>query len=128
MTSTVENALEIRNLSKEFRDFKLNAISFTLPSRCIMGLIGENGAGKSTTIKLILDIISKDSGTVTILGRDNTEDYCLRLQSVQFPGIFQCWLLKTDSLADRQCCSADSADFIEAAKKSPRFMLICNII
>ena len=39
-----------------------------------MGLIGENGAGKSTTIKLILDMLHKDSGTITILGRDNQEN------------------------------------------------------
>ena len=62
------NALEINNLSKSFGDFKLGDLNLTLPSGCIMGLIGENGAGKSTTIKLILDIIHKDSGKITILG------------------------------------------------------------
>ena len=66
------NALEINNLCRSFPDFRLDNISFTLPSGCIMGLIGENGAGKSTTIKLILDMIRKDSGTVTIFGKDNT--------------------------------------------------------
>lgn len=65
------NALEIKNLNKSFGDFKLDNLSLTLPSGCIMGLIGENGAGKSTTIKLILDILHKDSGYVTVLGRDN---------------------------------------------------------
>lgn len=67
------NALEIKNLSKSFGSFTLDNLSFTLPSGCIMGLVGENGAGKSTTIKLILDILHKDSGTVTILGRDNQD-------------------------------------------------------
>ena len=47
------NALEIKNLSKSFKGFKLDNIGFTLPSGCILGLVGENGAGKSTTIKLI---------------------------------------------------------------------------
>ena len=65
------NALEIKNLNKSFGDFKLDNLSLTLPGGCIMGLIGENGAGKSTTIKLILDILHKDSGSVTVLGRDN---------------------------------------------------------
>ena len=60
------NALEIHNLTKSFAGFKLDDVSLTLPSGCIMGLIGENGAGKSTTIKLILDILHKDSGTVTL--------------------------------------------------------------
>lgn len=68
------NALEIKNLTKSFTGFKLDNLSLTLPSGCIMGLIGENGAGKSTTIKLILDMIYKDSGTITILGKDNEEN------------------------------------------------------
>ena len=67
------NALEIRNLSKSYNGFRLDGLDLTLPSGCIMGLIGENGAGKSTTIKLILDMIRKDSGTVIIFGRENTE-------------------------------------------------------
>lgn len=68
------NALEIRNLTKKFPGFALENLNLTLPAGCILGLIGENGAGKSTTIKLILDIIHKDSGTITILGR-NQEDH-----------------------------------------------------
>ena len=68
------NALEIKNLTKSFTGFKLDNLSLTLPSGCIMGLIGENGAGKSTTIKLILDMIHKDSGTITILGKDNEDN------------------------------------------------------
>ena len=68
------NALEIKNLSKSFPGFELRDLSLTLPSGCIMGLIGENGAGKSTTIKLILDMLHKDSGTITILGRDNQDN------------------------------------------------------
>lgn len=67
------NALEIKNLTKKFPDFTLENLNLTLPAGCILGLIGENGAGKSTTIKLILDIIHKDSGTITILGRDNRD-------------------------------------------------------
>lgn len=68
------NALEIKNLSKSFSGFKLDNLNLALPSGCIMGLIGENGAGKSTTIKLILDMLHKDSGTIKILGRDNQDN------------------------------------------------------
>ena len=68
------NALEIKNLSKSFSGFKLDNLNLTLPSGCIMGLIGENGAGKSTTIKLILDMLHKDSGMIKILGRDNQDN------------------------------------------------------
>ncbi len=71
------NALEIKNVSKSFSGFCLDNVSLTLPSGCIMGLIGENGAGKSTTIKLILDMLHKDSGTITILGKDNGKDISL---------------------------------------------------
>ena len=67
------NALEIRDLTKHYTGFSLNHLNLTLPWGCIMGLVGENGAGKSTTIKLILNTISRDGGTVTILGRDNRE-------------------------------------------------------
>ncbi len=72
------NALEIKNLTKNYGGFKLDNLNLTLPGGCIMGLIGENGAGKSTTIKLILDMISRDSGTIKILGRDNRENIQLK--------------------------------------------------
>lgn len=76
------NALEIKNLTKSFKGFKLDNLTITLPGGCIMGLIGENGAGKSTAIRLILDIIHKDGGTVKILGRDNGENICLTKEEV----------------------------------------------
>ena len=76
------NALELKKVSKSFSGFNLDNISLTLPSGCIMGLIGENGAGKSTTIKLILDMLHKDSGTITILGKDNVEDIALTKEDV----------------------------------------------
>ncbi len=71
------NALEIKNLRKEYKDFTLNNLNLTLPGGCIMGLVGENGAGKSTTLKLILNLIEKDSGTVTILGNESPKNPCL---------------------------------------------------
>lgn len=61
MTTFETNALEINDLNKNYPGFSLNHLNLTLPSGCILGLIGENGAGKTTTIKLILDIIKKDS-------------------------------------------------------------------
>lgn len=64
------NGLEIRNLSKTYDGFSLENLNITLPSGCIMGFIGENGAGKSTTIKLILDLISRDTGEIKVLGKD----------------------------------------------------------
>lgn len=62
--------LEIRNLSKSFGGFALRNISFALPKGYIMGLIGPNGSGKTTTIQLILNMLRRDSGTIQVLGRD----------------------------------------------------------
>ena len=76
------NALEIKNLTKTYPGFTLDNLNLTLPSGCIMGLIGENGAGKSTTIKLILDMIHKDSGTIKILGKDNTDSIELTKEDI----------------------------------------------
>ena len=63
--------LEVRNLSKSFEGFQLHNITFTLPKGYIMGLIGPNGSGKTTTIKLILNMLKRTSGEVKILGFDN---------------------------------------------------------
>lgn len=63
------NALELRNLTKQYDGFSLGPVNLALPSGCIMGFIGENGAGKSTTIKLILNLIRRDGGEISILGQ-----------------------------------------------------------
>jgi len=76
------NALEIRNLSKSYKEFELKDLNLTLPSGCIMGLVGENGAGKSTTIKLILNAIKRDSGTIMVLGRDNRDAFELTKEDI----------------------------------------------
>ena len=68
------NALELRGLKKHYKDFALGPLDLTLPGGTICGLIGENGAGKSTTLRLILDVVQRDGGTVSILGRDNREN------------------------------------------------------
>ena len=68
------NILEIHNLSKDYGDFVLDRVSFSLPRGVIMGLIGENGAGKSTTINCILNEIQKDSGGILIFGKDHISD------------------------------------------------------
>lgn len=69
-----ENILEIRNLSKDYGDFVLDNVSFSLPRGVIMGLIGENGAGKSTTINCILNEVQKSSGEILIFGKDHISD------------------------------------------------------
>ena len=67
----MKNSLEITNLSKSYKNssFKLDNVSFNVPNGSIMGFVGKNGAGKTTTINAILNIISKDSGTVNFFGQ-----------------------------------------------------------
>lgn len=64
------NAIEVKNLSKNYGDFSLNGVSFTVPENCITGFIGANGAGKSTTIKSILRLIRTDGGSVKFWGME----------------------------------------------------------
>ncbi|MEG2275876.1 MAG: ABC transporter ATP-binding protein [Clostridia bacterium] len=70
----MENILEIKKLSKTYSGFSLKGIDLNIPKGSIVGLIGENGAGKSTTIKLILNQIKKSSGEIKIFGKDNIQD------------------------------------------------------
>ena len=72
--SNYENAIEIKGLTKKYDGFTLDDISFDVPKGSVMGFIGQNGAGKTTTIKAIFNIISRDAGTIKVLGLDNIEN------------------------------------------------------
>ena len=63
------NAIEIRDLTKTYPGFTLDRLTMDVPGGSVVGLIGENGAGKSTTIRMLLDLIRPDSGSAVILGR-----------------------------------------------------------
>lgn len=65
--------LQMENVSKIYDEFALKDISFSIPKGCIMGLIGENGAGKTTIVKLILNLIQRDAGQIQVFGLDNIE-------------------------------------------------------
>ncbi|MBR2636641.1 MAG: ABC transporter ATP-binding protein [Oscillospiraceae bacterium] len=66
--------LQIDSLCKSYEDFSLKNISFALPQGCIMGLVGQNGAGKSTTLKAILGLVRPDSGSVKLFGQELQEN------------------------------------------------------
>ena len=70
----MENILEVKNLCKKYNGFELKNVNIELPKGMIMGLIGENGAGKSTTIKSILNVINVDNGDIKIFGLDIKKD------------------------------------------------------
>ncbi|MEG0755426.1 MAG: ABC transporter ATP-binding protein [Oscillospiraceae bacterium] len=72
--TTPQNAVEIRNLTKKYKEFTLDNVSFTVPMGSIVGLIGENGAGKSTTLRCLLNLCSHDDGEVSVLGLDAVAD------------------------------------------------------
>ena len=74
------NAIEIRGLCKRYKDFALEDLHLDLPYGCVLGLVGENGAGKSTTIRLIMDALERDSGTISVLGADNRSKEFLDLK------------------------------------------------
>ena len=67
----MKNAVEIKNLRKEYSEFVLEDINLNIPTGYITGLIGPNGAGKTTTIKLIMGLIERDRGDIKVLGLDN---------------------------------------------------------
>lgn len=69
----MENCIEIKGISKKYAQFTLDNVSFTVPCGTVMGFIGENGAGKSTTIKAILGLMKPDSGEITVLGEDSRQ-------------------------------------------------------
>ena len=64
------NAIELHGLEKHYRTFTFGPIDLTLPSGCIMGLVGVNGAGKTTLFRLLLGMAKKEGGTVRLLGQD----------------------------------------------------------
>ncbi len=86
------NAIELNQAQKRYSDFVLGPLTLSLPSGCILGLVGENGAGKTTTIKLLLNLIRRDGGRVSVLGKDPAscgpgikEDLGVVLDEVGFP-------------------------------------------
>ena len=76
------NALEIKDLTKKYKSFTLDGVSLTLPSGCVMGLVGENGSGKSTIFKLILNIVKKDEESIKILGKDHMDGGALTKEDI----------------------------------------------
>lgn len=63
-----KNVIELQDVTKDYGDFKLDAVSFQVPEGCVCGFIGQNGAGKTTTIQLILDAVRRDGGQIKLFG------------------------------------------------------------
>ena len=72
----MRNILTLKNVSKKYKksNFSIKDISFSLPEGNILGFIGENGAGKSTTMNCILNVLKKDSGKIEIFGKEMSDE------------------------------------------------------
>lgn len=117
----MSSALEIKNLTKRYPGFTLDHVSMELPAGCIMGLIGENGAGKSTIIRLILDLAKRDGGEITVLGETlTTENRSLKehlgvvMDECNFP---ECMNLKEVGKMMKQCYRTWDQERFETLKK-----------
>lgn len=103
--------LEVKNLSKKYPDFILNNIDISLPYGKIMGIVGENGAGKTTIVKLLLNGLEREQGIINVFGKDNIQfeteikkqigvcldqcyfDDCLNIKNISFimKSIYKSW-------------------------------------
>ena len=85
----MEPLLKVEGICKRYPGFALKDVSFTLAPGRSMGLIGKNGAGKSTTLKIVLNMVSPDSGTVTMFQKDflSREKECKQRTGVVFGGV-----------------------------------------
>ena len=85
----MEAVLSVQNITKHYPGFALENVSFSLAPKRIMGLIGKNGAGKSTTLKSILNMVSPENGSVTMFQKNfyQHEKECKQRIGVVFGGI-----------------------------------------
>ena len=111
----MENNLELQQISKTYAksNFTLDKVSFSLPYGSILGFVGENGSGKTTTIGCILNTIMKDSGTVKLFGKEmlDTDTDMREKIGVVYDGMppcqqqrQDCRLLRQDDCLRQQDC------------------------
>ena len=81
-----ENVLEVRRLSKQYQNFALQDISFTLPKGYIMGYVGQNGAGKTTTLSSIMHLVKADEGDINVDGIRYEEDEVTYKEAIGYIG------------------------------------------
>lgn len=99
-------ALEIKDLTKKYKDFTLDGVSFKIEQGTVMGLIGQNGAGKTTIIKLIMNMIKRDGGEIKVCGLDNLTDEIAVKNRIGFVSD-ECFLFYNSNMASvgRSCAA-----------------------
>lgn len=118
----MDNVLEVKGLKKQFGNFGLHDVSFSLQEGCITGFIGINGAGKTTTIKAILGLILKDSGDIKLFGKeliDNEKEIKNRIGIVLDDGYFydDMTLIEMKSIIAPSYSNWDEEKFLQYIKK-----------
>ncbi len=116
-------AIEIKDVTKTYGDFKLDNLNLNLPTGTIMGLVGENGAGKSTTIKLIMNAITAENGSITVLGNSNEDktfidtkqDIGIVLDEAHFPNVLN--VKNIDKIMSKTYKNWDSKVFYDYINK-----------
>ncbi len=116
------NAIDIKDLTKSYGEFKLDNLNLQLPTGTIMGLVGENGAGKTTTIKLIMNAIEAEQGSISVLGNLNTDksfietkqDIGIVLDEANFPDVLT--VKNIDKIMVKTYKNWDSKMFYEYAE------------
>lgn len=120
----MNNILVLKNVNKKYEksDFAIRDISFSLPEGSILGFIGENGAGKSTTMNCILNVLMKDSGKIEIFGKemsdadtDMREDIGVVYDSDNFPEYLTAEQLSV--IFERIYSKWDNARFVEQLRR-----------
>ena len=118
----MNNILEITGLSKKYKDFTLDNAGFSIEPGTVMGLIGQNGAGKTTIIRLIMNMTARDGGEISVCGLDNLKDEIAVKNKIGFVSD-ECYLFYNTTLARtaKACAAAfenwDGKKFSELLKK-----------
>ena len=125
----MEAVLSVQGLYKRYPGFALEDVSFSLAPKRIMGLIGKNGAGKSTTLKSILNMVSPESGSVKIFQKDFSqyEKECKQRIGVVFGGIDFYPLKKLSVLSEGEGVLAYAGEFyVEPLEVQIEFLKAAN--
>jgi ABC-2 type transport system ATP-binding protein len=80
----IDAAVELSGVTKQYRHFTLDRIDLTLPTGCIMGFVGANGAGKSTTLRILMGLVHQDAGSVKVLGHAMPKDQAAAKRDIGF--------------------------------------------
>ena len=80
----IDTAVEFSGVTKRYKYFTLDQVDLKLPTGYIMGFVGANGAGKSTTLRILMGLVHQDAGCVQVLGHTMPEDQAAAKREIGF--------------------------------------------